>query len=183
MQFTNTRPCLDNAEDSTSPAKKTQPRSRFLKFIRGITGGSIRAYLSVDAVKAAAGERHAQKRMGVVQQAKHSAGPVSFPARYKGQKGHAYITITATSPALSWATRPGTQPVWSVPIADIREATKVGGLGWKSKMVVNWALEKQVVDGLVVRTEEGEHHLTAVVMRDELFNRIVSAGPQMWEAL
>ncbi|PHH58401.1 hypothetical protein CDD80_2383 [Ophiocordyceps camponoti-rufipedis] len=59
---------------------------------------------------------------------------------------------------------------------------KVGGLGWKSKMVVGWALDGHVVDGLVVKTKTGEQrHLTAVMVRDELFNRLVAIGSQMWE--
>ena len=48
---------------------------------------------------------------------------------------------------------------------------------------MGWALEKQVVDGLVVRTKLGdEYHLTAVMIRDELFNRLIAMGSQMWEA-
>ena len=157
-----------------------------LRFLKRLTGGSIHVFLSMDNVKAAAGIKHAQDRKGVVQTPEvHFAGPVRFPARYKGRQGYAYITLTATSPALSWASNPRTvHPEWTVSMADIMDIAKVGGLGWKSKMVVSWALEKQVVDGLIIKTVEGdEFHLTAVEMRDELFKRVVASGPQMWEAL
>ena len=33
-------------------------------------------------------------------------------------------------------------PVWSVAIADIRELKKIGGLGWKGKLVVSWSTGK-----------------------------------------
>lgn len=49
------------------------------------------------------------------------AGPIDFPSRYKGKKGHAYITATATTPALSWTTEnEDIDPVFSIAIADIK---------------------------------------------------------------
>jgi hypothetical protein len=78
--------------------------------------------LETDRVKAAAGAQHAKNRLGVVQTGpKPAAGPVAFPARWRGTRGHAYITATATSPALSWTTeREDVDPVWSVSIEDIK---------------------------------------------------------------
>jgi hypothetical protein len=35
-------------------------------------------------------------------------------------------------------------PIWSIAIADIAELKKIGGLGWKAKLVVGWALEREV---------------------------------------
>lgn len=50
-------------------------------------------------------------------------------------------------------------------------------------MVVGWATEKEIVDGIVIVDKEGnERHLTAIQLREELFNRLVAMGPQMWEA-
>ena len=107
-----------------------------------------------------------------------------FLARYKGKKGHAYITATATTPAVSWTHEDeDLKPVWTVAIQDIVELKKVGGLGWKSKIVVGWAMGSEIVDGLLVKAANGEEmHLTAISMRDELFNRLISIGSQMWEA-
>lgn len=181
-------PTADDAS-STASSTKDQPKkkNKFVQFLRNVTGGSIQVFLTTDSVKAAAGEKHAQNRLGVLTQPKPKlfAGPVSFPARFKGQKGFVYITTTATSPALSWTTNlDNVDPAWSLPIADMIKLRKVGGLGWKSRIVVSWALQKKIVDGLIITTADGkEHHLTAVTMRDELFNRLVAAGSQMWEVL
>jgi hypothetical protein len=75
------------------------------------------------------------------------------------------------------------KPVWSVPVADVAEIRKIGGYGWKAKLVVGWSMEREVKDGLVIRTVAGEEHkITAVPLRDELFNRLVAVGGQKWEA-
>jgi hypothetical protein len=167
--------------------EQTKKRGGFLGLLRAVTGGGIHVFLATDKVKAAVGVRHARNRLGVVepQNINPLAGPVRFPARHKGRKGHAYITMTATSPALSWTSSlKDVNPAWTIPIADIVDVQKVGGLGWKSKIMVHWALEKEVVDGVILKTARGEeYHLTAVTLRDELFNRLISAGPQMWESL
>ncbi|TWU78477.1 hypothetical protein ED733_008943 [Metarhizium rileyi] len=167
-------------------AKQTKAKGGFLGFLRTMTGGGINVLLATDRVKAAVGERHAKNRLGVVEPPDTNpfVGPVRFPARYKGRKGYVYITTTATSPAVSWTSDLGNMnPAWTMSIAGIQEIQKVGGLGWKSKIMVHWALEKDVVDGLLLRSADEEYHLTAITRRDELFNRLVSAGPQMWEVL
>jgi hypothetical protein len=65
----------------------------------------------------------------------------------------------------------------------IQEIKKVGGLGWKSKMVVGWAMDREVADGLLVTDKTGnQKQLTAIALRDELFNRLVAIGAQMWES-
>ena len=152
-------------------------------------------------------------------------GPVEFPCRYRGHTGKAYLITHAASPCLSFAPDgkaakkhdgalandsitadpEGADAVWSIPVAKIREVRKVGGLGWKGKMVVGWSMNRQVVDGLeiVYEPEHGlkpkagllhhHHHkeeekyerkvLTAVVERDGLFNRLISMGGQKWESL
>ncbi|KJZ79705.1 hypothetical protein HIM_01174 [Hirsutella minnesotensis 3608] len=165
--------------------KKPNKARRLINLVKGTAKGGVEAALTADKAKAAAGARHARERLGVVKQnvPDESTGPVRFPARYKGKKGYAYVTATATAPALSWTSNiRDVNPAWTVPIAEIDELKKVGGLGWKTKIVVGWALDKQIVDGLVVKTKQGEeHHLTAVVVRDELFNRLIAMGNQMWE--
>ena len=60
---------------------------------------------------------------------------------------------------------------------------KVGGLGWKSKLVVGWALDREIADGLEIVDKSDNHYIvTAMVLRDELFNRLISMGGQKWEA-
>lgn len=155
--------------------------------LKGTAKGGVHTALAADKAKAAAGAVHARNRLGVVNKpsdADSMSGPICFPARCRGKKGHAYITATATSPALSWTSDiEDVNPAWTVAIEDIDQLKKVGGLGWKTKILVGWAMEREVVDGLVVRTKDGiEHHLTAITMRDELFNRLIAMGHQMWEA-
>lgn len=57
------------------------------------------------------------------------------------------------------------------------------GLGWKAKLVVGWALDREVADGLEIVDKLGNHYVvTAMVLRDELFNRLIAMGGQKWEA-
>jgi hypothetical protein len=156
-----------------------------MALIKGTAKGSVNAALGADKVKAAAGAHHAKARLGAVKSGPDPAtGPVRFPARYNGQKGHAYITATATTPALSWTSKiEDLDPGLTLTIADIVEIRKVGGLSWKSKIVVGWATDREIANGVLVRDVSGrEVHLTALSMRDELFNRLVAMGSQMWEA-
>ena len=86
-----------------------------------MTKGGIETALGTDRLKAAAGGEHAKNRLGVLQDGQESnAGPVDFPARYKGKKGHAYITTSATSPALSWSAKEDLDPIFSIALADIQ---------------------------------------------------------------
>lgn len=159
---------------------------RMVHLVKETARGGIEAALTADRAKAAAGDARTRERLGVVRRASPATatGPVRFPARYGGKRGHAYVTATATAPALSWT--PDLQrvdPAWTVAVADLADLAKVGGLVWKSKLAVCWALDKVVVDGLVATTvQDHEHLLTAVVGRDALFNRLIAIGSQMWEA-
>jgi hypothetical protein len=65
----------------------------------------------------------------------------------------------------------------------VQEIKKVGGLGWKTKLVVGWATDRDIADGLVIIDKDGnQKQLTAIAIRDELFNRLIALGKQMWEA-
>ncbi|KAF7556767.1 hypothetical protein G7046_g6209 [Stylonectria norvegica] len=177
---------LDEDDDKEEIKTKHKKSHRLMNFLKGTTKGGIQTSLTVDKVKAKIGAHHAKNRLGVVKgpEPDPPTGPIRFPARYKGKKGHAYITAMATTPALSWTPSVVDEsPAWTVTIEGVEEIKKMGGLGWKSKIVVGWALGKEVVDGLMIRTTDGQDlHLTAVLMRDELFNRLISMGTQMWEA-
>lgn len=157
-----------------------------MNLLKGTTKGGVNTTLTADKAKAKLGSHHAKTRLGAVKDDSPQpvTGPIRFPARYKGTKGHAYITATATTPAVSWTTSiEDAKPAWTVSIGEIDELRKMGGLGWKSKIIVGWATGREVIDGLKIITKDGtEHHLTAVVHRDGLFNRLISMGTQMWEA-
>ncbi len=153
--------------------------------LKGTVKGGVTTALAADRVKAFAGAHHAKERVGVINDSADTpaVGPVRFEARYKGKKGFAYVTETATTPALSWSQdQDSAAPSWTILVSDITGLKKVGGFAWPSKLVIGWSLQKQIVDGLVIETEEGsEYHLTAVLIRDEIFNRLIAMGDQMWQ--
>ncbi|KAK6598181.1 hypothetical protein H4I95_08791 [Botrytis cinerea] len=178
-------PDMDATTTSIDQSKPKKKGHRLLAAFKSVTKGGVETALGTDRLKAAAGAEHAKNRLGVLKDGTDDpAGPIRFPSRYKGQKGHAYITATATTPALSWTTeKEDIDPVFSIAIADIMEIKKVGGLGWKSKLVVGWATSREIADGLLVIDKAGDRkQLTAIALREELFNRLVSVGAQMWEA-
>lgn len=164
-------------------------------FKSGVKGG-VDTALGADHVKAKVGNEHSKQRLGVINRSKDSrlSGPVDFKCRYNGKKGHAYIATKATIPCIGFSldktitNEEGVlidqlAPVWSVAVADIKEMKKLGGLGWKSKLVVGWALDREVADGLEIIDKQGNSYIiTAMMLRDELFNRLVAMGGQKWEA-
>ncbi|CDR87720.1 uncharacterized protein SPSC_03491 [Sporisorium scitamineum] len=139
-------------------------------------------------------------------------GPVQFQARYKGKRGHVYILTTAATPSVAFKRKGNASPLhaaaaaskgspatsaaetaqrlvqqrgasFSIAIDDIKEIHKVGGLGWKGKLVVGWALGGEVTDGIeIVDRQDKVYKLTAMGRRDEVFNRLLSLGKQKWEA-
>ncbi|KAI9746212.1 MAG: hypothetical protein M1818_000893 [Claussenomyces sp. TS43310] len=168
-----------------APAPKKKHGRRILAFMKSTTKGGVETMLGTDRLKAAAGAEHAKNRLGVVRTGPTpESGPVDFHARYKGKRGHLYITTTATSPAISWTTaKEDIDPIFSIAIADIKEIKKVGGLGWKTKLVVGWATNREIADGILIVDRDGNSkQLTAIALRDELFNRLVAIGSQMWES-
>ena len=127
-------------------------------------------------------------------------GPCVFTARYEGKKGHIVLVESAISPCLAFVYnkpvksfyRRSTKkinprdlyPMFTVGLSDIVGLRKIGGFGWKAKMVVGWALGKEVVDGLELTEREGTTWImTAIRGRDELFNRLIAMGDQRWESL
>ncbi|KAM0270274.1 hypothetical protein ACHAQH_009481 [Verticillium albo-atrum] len=172
--------------ESETPDKKQKKGHRIVNFIKSTAKGGINTTLTANKVKAKVGSHQAKDRLGVVKkidQPDPAKGPVRFPARYNGKRGHAYITATATTPALSWTSeKEDAHPKWSVTVGEIAEIQKLGGLGWKSKIVVGWATNREVADSLLIKDNVGkDYHLTAIETRDELFNRLVAMGAQMWE--
>ncbi|ODA77174.1 hypothetical protein RJ55_06801 [Drechmeria coniospora] len=176
----------DNHNAGEQNGKPNMTR-RIADAIRRVGKGSVHACIKINEATALAGGANAKDRLGIFEAPKTSkdAGPTRFPARYQGKKGYAYITTTATTPAVSWrlATE-GLESAWTVALADVTELRKVGGLGWKSKAAVGDILGWEVADGMLLRTKQGtEFHLTAITLRDEMFNRIISIRGHVWEML
>ncbi|CZS92139.1 uncharacterized protein RAG0_02633 [Rhynchosporium agropyri] len=171
--------------DTDVAPKKKQHGRRFIAALKGVAKGGVETALGTDRLKAAVGGEHAKNRLGVLKSGGDAnAGPVDFPCRFKGKKGHAYITSTGITPALSWTTDPeDVNPLFSIAIADIQEIKKVGGLGWKTRLLVDWATSRDIADGILITDKQGnQKQLTAMELREELFNRLITMGTQMWEA-
>ncbi|KAK3114179.1 profilin, required for normal timing of actin polymerization in response to thermal stress [Teratosphaeriaceae sp. CCFEE 6253] len=175
--------------------------SRLLGLFKSGVKGTVEAGLGADRLKAKIGSEHAKHRLGVIPSSRDSAmsGPSDFTGRYNGKRGHAYINTQATIPRITFSldkdiAKQGIEnrieshteqphPIWSIAIADIKEVKKVGGLGWKAKLVVGWALDREVADGLEIIDKRGDTwSVTALVLRDELFNRLIAIGGQKWES-
>src|SRR5277367_889776 len=176
-------------QSSESDTKPKHSGKRIIKFFKGLTKAGVETVLGTDRVKAEIGSEHAKNRLGILPDPKSTpvTGPVDFKARYKGKKGTVYISTTATVPCIGFTTKVGghdhIDPVFSVAIGDIKEIRKVGGLGWKAKLVVGWAMDREIADGIeIVDREGGKWSLTAIYLRDELFNRLVAMGGQKWES-
>lgn len=117
-------PVMKSTAKEAEDAKPHKKRGRhILQAIRAATKGGIETVMGTDRLKAAAGAEHAKNRVGVLKSGPtiDPGGPIDFPARYKGKKGHAYITSRATTPALSWTTASeDIDPVFSILIGDIQ---------------------------------------------------------------
>lgn len=194
--------------DPHSPTKKKHGfGSKVMSAFRHTTAGAVEAKLTTDALRAGLGSGHAKEKRGILPtkralRKRDIEGPVEFKGRYHGRKGAIYID-SSVSPATQSPPRPAspcvyftthldenevvesspTQPLWAVSIQDIVEVKKVGGLGWKGKIVVGWATSREVKDGIDITTKDGHtYRTTALKERNELFNRLVSMGSQVWES-
>lgn len=182
---------IDAAKDS----KHGKKGSKILSFFKGTVKGGVETTIGTDKLKAAAGSHHAKDRLGAVppKDADLTSGPVDFKARFNGKKGHVYISARGTIPCVAFSTessiekigsvdREDLHPIWSIPVGDITELKKIGGYGWKAKLVVGWAMGREVADALEIFTRDGGMtKVTAVPLRDELFNRLCAMGNQKWE--
>ena len=184
----------EQEEHHEAQKKKHKHGQHILGFFKGTTKTGVEAKFGIDKARAVVGSQHAKDHLGVLPKTDdpEPSGPVDFKGRYKGSKGWIYISTNVDVPTVSFSTRSsdgtGLLPEkssarFSVPVADITELKKVGGLGWKAKIVVGWATGRTVADGLEIVDKSGESHkVTAVRLREELFNRLVAMGGQKWES-
>lgn len=182
-------PNMQDDQAADNHHKKHHGR-RALAFLKSTTRAGVSAVLGTDRLKAQAGSEHSKMRLGIVPDPEEAleSGPVDFKARLHGKKGHAYLKTSITPPYLffcyeSHGGNVDPNPVFTVAVPDITELKKIGGLGWKAKMLVGWALERELADGLEIVDNKGNSYtLTAIPLRDELFNRLVAMGGQKWES-
>jgi hypothetical protein len=183
-----------SGEGSEKDQKHVKKGSKILNFFRGAAKGGVETTRGADKVKAAIGSTHAKNRLGALppRNADLTSGPVEFKSRFDGKKGHVYITTKSTIPCIAFSTdktiekigsvdREDLHPLWSLPVGDIMEIKKVGGFGWKAKMIVGWAMEREVADGLIITDSQfNQYRIMALPLRDELFNRLIAMGGQKW---
>lgn len=185
--------------DDVAAAKDTKhgkKGSKILGLFKATAKGAVETAIGADKVKAKAGSTPAKNRLGAVPRRGETpiSGPVDFKSRFHGRKGHVYLTTRDDLPYVAFSTdgsigKIGSRaikdlhPAWTVPVGEIAELKKVGGYGWKAKLVVGWALEREVSDGLEIVERNGTSWtVTAMPLRDELFNRLCTMGGQKWES-
>ncbi|KAI1258743.1 hypothetical protein F5Y18DRAFT_326955 [Xylariaceae sp. FL1019] len=180
--------------DAAKPEKHGHKSRKVLGAMKATVKGAVKSVIAGDAARAKVGSHHAKNRLGAVPSSDEDSlsGPVDFAARYDGKKGRVYITTKSTIPAIGFSTDVTTKgddsdetlhPKWSLAIGDIAELKKIGGYGWKAKLLVGWSLGREVNDGLEIRDRDGKLlRITALPLRDELFNRLIAIGGQRWEA-
>jgi hypothetical protein len=184
---------IDHSKDS----KHGKKGHKLMSLIKTTVKGTVETTLGADRLKAKAGSEQSKQRLGAIPKSTDSNidGPVDFACRFHGKRGHTVISTSTSIPCVSFSLdkKIATEgslgrehelhPVWSIPIAEIKEMKKIGGLGWKAKLVVGWALDREVADGLEITSKTGEiFTITALQLRDELFNRLVAMGGQKWES-
>ncbi|KAI1792006.1 hypothetical protein LXA43DRAFT_888244, partial [Ganoderma leucocontextum] len=184
------RESVEGGNDKGTNGKKTR-RSKLVGFLKKTTRAGVGGVLGVDHLKAKVGDEYAKRRLGAVpRKGVEGAGPTSFSARVHRRKGRVLVVSSAASPCVSFVPEKllrgaeGIEGEFSVGVADIVALRKMGGLGWKGKLVVGWATGRDVLDGLeIVDRWGGQRVVTAVKGRDELFNRLIAMGAQNWECL
>ncbi|GIC87182.1 DUF3292 domain-containing protein [Aspergillus udagawae] len=181
--------------------KKKNFGARIVGFFKGTTATGIQTKLAVDRVRAQAGSNQAKNHVGILRKKGQETlpyGPVDFDARYKGKRGTVVIDSSQQPPLLYFTTdstviqgdyrldsrKKGTV-LFTIPVTEIQEMRKIGGMGWKGKLVAGWAVgSKEVVDGLILmgKHPHDSYQLTAMSTRNELFNRLVAIDGQVWES-
>jgi len=176
--------------DGEGDGKKHKGR-KFAAAIKGALKGGVNASLGVDRVKAAIGSEHARQRMGALPKAgppetKFTDGPTVYKGRFHGKRGYLTISTTATTPCVAFRYNRiagADKAEFSIQLADIRSLRKLGGFGFKTKLLVGYILGQEVADGIEIVDSLGDKYaITAIIRRDEVFNRLIAISHQKWES-
>ncbi|KAJ5888158.1 hypothetical protein N7495_008199 [Penicillium taxi] len=185
----------DSAQGAT---KKNNWATKSLFLLRQTTATGIEGKRVIDRMRAVAGSLRAQNQVGVLRlkdEMSNPIGPTEFEGRYRGKRGAVVIDSTKEPQMLYFTTdmwgggvqmesRKASSVLFTMPVTDIRELKKEGGMGWKGKLVVGWAMgAREVVDGLLIVGKDPEQafQLTAMKTRNQLFNRLIAIDTQIWE--
>lgn len=195
-----TEPQLHAGDRNEKPAnKKGGLIPTMIKMFKGTTATGVETKLAANYAMAGLGRRHAKDHLGILHKkglTPSPRGPVEFQCRYKGKKGTAVIDCSSDEGAVLFFTSepsslgPGPPTIanakkvlFSIPVNDIRHMKKIGGMGWKGKLIVGWAeAEKEVIDGLQIigKDPKQDFRITAMKTRNQLFNRLAAMGDQVW---
>lgn len=173
---------LDDAGGRCSKVEATEgSKPHRLLHLLGHLKRGIRSTVHVaqqaDRLRAKAGRESAKNRVGVLpcksDDTGTQQGPSTFRARNEAKEGQVHISAEGI---VSFDEQ------WSVHVSDITELKKHSGLGLKTKLVVSWAMDLDVKDGLEIKDRAGNAYvLTAVTHRDQLFDRLCAMGGQVWD--
>ncbi|KAL3710498.1 hypothetical protein TMatcc_004293 [Talaromyces marneffei ATCC 18224] len=146
-----------------------------LRFFKATTAKGVETKLATNYALAGLDYRHAKNNIGILP-----------------KKGLEVSPRGPEEPVLFFTSELGTQPhnvedtkhvLFAIHIKDICHLKKLGGMGWKGKLVVGWAeTEKEAIDGLRIigKDPKQNFHITTMKTRDQLFNRLVAMGEQVW---
>lgn len=187
--------------DTTGSRSKQKPGSKIAGLLKRTAKAGVGGALGIDRLKAKVGSEPAKRRLGALPGTDDPPayeGPSAFGARLDGKKGRVVLIESAASPCVIFVLdkRHGIlgrgedddmgndlEAVVTVALAEIAELRKVGGFGWKGRLVVGWVMQTEVVDGLEIVDRTGKKILwTGVKGRDELFNRLIAVGGHRWES-
>jgi hypothetical protein len=187
-------PSVSTADQAGQGAEgQAAPHGGLRGRLTGVVKGTVK--LGVEAVEVthraeAATVGAARDKVGVLPpgmaKTQPDEGPDVFHARYNGKKGNVIIehgNMGAAHATVAFQRAKKGRETAKLSVADITEIRKIGGLGWKGKLVAGWALGEDIPDGMEITLRDGSTHLfTAIPRRNELFNRLVSMGAQRWES-
>lgn len=172
---------LEAASGPSSEIKDTESHRphKLLGMIKSGMKSTVKLAMKADQIRAKTGRQSAKNRIGVIPRkqgpSNREQGPWSFKARSDGKDGQLHINSNRT---VSFNND------WTLHARDIKELKKHDGLGLKTKVVVGWAMEADVKDGLEIKDHFGKAYiLTAVSQRDQAFRRLCAIGGQTWDVL
>lgn len=141
-----------------SKKKKGGFGAKVMSAFKHTTAAAVETKLTADSARAALGSGAAKQKLGILPsktelKKKPTEGPVEFKGRYKGKKGAIYVDSSVSpasgnrpaSPCVYFTTHLDGdeavesmphEPNWSVAISNIQEIKKIGGLGWKGRIIV-----------------------------------------------
>jgi hypothetical protein len=167
--------------------------ARMIRFFRGATKGVVDAKFGSDHIRAKAGSEKTKDCVGVFIKPEDLtyAEPDRFKARFEGKSGWVYI-IEGAAPRLLFSIQTPDHngrsnkidPIFEIPVGDISMLKRSAASVKKPlEKAVEWSSSnKELLTSLEFEDRFGQsRRFTALLERDELFNRLVAIGDQHWE--